>query len=42
MDRTANIIIYSNGDVLTNMSEGVIFICEKLAYFSIPCTMSFV
>ena len=38
---SANIVVYFNGDILQNTSEGVIFVCEKPAYFSIPYTMSF-
>ena len=34
-------MVYFNGDILTNMSEGVTFICKKPAYFSILYTMSF-
>ena len=37
----ANIVVYFNGDILTNTSECVTLICEKLAYFSIPYIMSF-
>ena len=38
---SANLVVYFNSDILTNTSEGVTFICEKLAYFSILYTMSF-
>ena len=37
----ANIIVYFNGDILTNTSEGMTFLCEKPTYFSIPYTISF-
>ena len=40
MESSANIIIYFNGDII-NTSEGVIFVCERPKYFSIPYTMSF-
>ena len=38
----ANIIVYFNGDILTNMSECMTFMCKKPPYFSISYTMSFV
>ena len=37
----ANIIVYFNGNIHTNTSEGVTFTYEKPAYVSIPYTMSF-
>ena len=33
MNSSANIIVYFNGDIVTNMSEDVIFVCEKPACF---------
>ena len=38
---SANIVMYFNGDILTNTSEGMTFICDKPAYFSISYTISF-
>ena len=40
MESSANIIVYFNRDVL-NTNEGMIFVCERPAYFSIPYMMSF-
>ena len=41
MESSANIIVYFNRDIL-NANEDVTFVCERLAYFSIPYTMLFV
>ena len=42
MDSSSEItvLIYYNGSVIQNTNEGVIFIFNKQAYFSIPQTMS--
>ncbi|RYR07746.1 hypothetical protein Ahy_B05g075162 [Arachis hypogaea] len=42
MENIANLRVHYNDEVISNLHEGMTFVCECSLSFAIPCTMSFV
>ncbi|KAL4397333.1 hypothetical protein AHAS_Ahas01G0181400 [Arachis hypogaea] len=40
MEGTANLIVYSNGEIIQNTHERVRFVCQNPFSFVVPCTMT--